>query len=249
MIYIITGPTGVGKTAYQAFLARDLLKRGERVFSNIKLYPEKMKLADVLPKNFEGDISVAEDRNNPQCRILYWQHRADWQYFSEGTVFCQEGLGYFNARDWAALPQALQMKLVQNRKDKIDIYVDVQHWMFVDIQIRRLAERVIFMKRFLGSRRFKKSIIPRVTRLYDFDIPTLEQCQNFAIDPTRFEIMTSKEKEKYAPIAKDWFWIKQKRMDYYNSVEQVAPPRPDPLVHIERKCLEPDCNKIHIRHV
>lgn len=250
MIYIITGKNGHGKTAYMTKLARQFLADGETIYANYKLYPEKMFSKKKFEKLFgkptydknlngqavtitEGDIMNPEDRKN--CKILYWENFSDWEYFENGRVLCTEGIKYFNARKWEALPERMTAKFVEHRKDKIDIFFDIQHYTFIDKQLRMLAERFINMVLIFGSAKFEKSILPRISRAIDMDLPTLNRCENLGIDP--YDVPKN-EAEKYniKVMSKEFFWIRKKIFGWYDTAEKILPPRPEALLHSTRSC-------------
>lgn len=245
MIFIITGKTGHGKSAYMTNWARIRLKAGQRIFSNIKFWPKAMGL-DVL----EGDIQNKEDRENPDVKILYWSNFSDWEHFAEGTVFCDEGLIYFNARLWDTLPESMTRRFVQHRKLKTDLIFNVQHYSFIDKQLRVLCERFINCELKLGSPNFKYSFIPRIAKVVEIDLPTLNRCENLGIDPYN---VRREEAQKYniEHIWSEWFWISHNKLfgdvfSWYDTSYEVLPSRPNPLIHLQRLCNT--CSFKQVRH-
>jgi hypothetical protein len=241
-IYVITGKNGHGKTAYMVSIIRQALKADQKVFLNFKIYPEKMFKRNV-PQ--EGDIVNEEDRNDPNKRILYWANFSDWKYFNNGVVFVDEGLIYFNARNWESLPAEMQRRLVQHRKDSIDVWLNIAHYSFMEKTIRILCERFINIRLFLGSPKFKKSWIPRISRIYEYELPTLIRCENLGIDPYA---MTAEEKKKLnvSPIWQQWYWIKSKMFPWYDTTLKVSESTGLEMEHRERTCLT--CGKVAISH-
>jgi len=243
----IGAQSGHGKTAYMVKWARNAVANGKRIYSNIKLYPEKWGLQKLFINGIEGDISNEKDRLNPNCKILYWQNFSDWEWFSNGTVFCDEGLVYFNARKWDSLPDSMQMRFVQHRKDKIDLIFNVQHYTFIERTLRILCERFINVELKLGSPQFKKSIIPRISKATEIELPLLNRCENLGIDP--FNLTEEDERKlNIKPLWQEWFWIRKKIFSWYDTSIKVAESRPEPLRHYERKCLHLNCGKIAITH-
>lgn len=237
MIYVITGKTGHGKTAYTANWAREELLRGGKIYSNTKLNPRNMFSKRKYKKlfgeeNIEGDIINPQDRETK--RILYWQNFSDWQYMNEGTVICDEGIVYFNARRWEALPNTMQMRFVQHRKDKLDLVINVQSHTFIDKTLRILCERFIHCELKIGSAHFKKTILPRIVRITDIDLDTINRCENLGIDPYN---ASDEEREKYhiETLGKDWFWIKPKKFTWYDTGAKMVESRPEELVCNIRK--------------
>lgn len=241
MIYIITGKPGHGKTALMVKMMRDDLKAGRRVFPNIKIYPENMGLKEIIGT---GLIWNKEDRENPAKQVLYWQNFSDWQYFSEGTVYVDEGLRYFNARKWAQLPDVMQQRFTEHRKDKIDLVFNIQHYTFIEKTLRMLCEKFINVELKYGSAEFKETWMPRISRCSSIDLITLNRMEAMNIDPYN---MTEEDEERLNVfVSSKLFWIKKKFFKMYDTSERVAPSRPEPLLHYERSC--PDCGKVAITH-
>lgn len=250
MIYIVTGKTGHGKTAYCIKWVRNALLRGEVVYSNTKINPREMFSKKKYEKLFgntdiEGFLSHKFDRENEKKRILYWQNFADWALMHKGLILCDEGIVYFNARNWEALPKTMQMKFVQHRKENLNLLINVQHYSFIDKTLRMLCERFINVELKLGSAQFKKSIVPRISMVTDIDLPTLNRCENLGIDPYN---ATEEEEKKYniKNISKEWFWIRSKVFTWYDSSAKMMESKAEPLIHIDREC--PKCGMIKTSH-
>jgi len=226
-IYIIDGYPGSGKTAYAVYVMKKLLERGERVFSNIKLNPKAMGL-----DCGEGDIKDPYDRGVK--RILYWNDFEDWKLMENGTIFCDEGIAYFNSRNWEALPKDVQVKLIQHRHQKLDLYVTVTHFSRIDVVLRSLTERFLRIKLVLGSNKLKKSLIPRIARIHEY---YLEQIQ-------RLDTVLPGEQtnEALKPLWSEWFWINTRRMGWYDTSEMVG------SVRIRHDLICKICGKIHTNH-
>jgi hypothetical protein len=255
MIYIITGKTGHGKTAYMVRMMRDELRAGNRIYANIKVRPDLMLMPGRIAKFFgakpmtvkEGFAWIKKDREDPEVRVLYWQNFSDWQYFENGTVFVDEGLVYFNARKWDALPSSMQTKFVQHRKDKIDLIFNVQHYTFIEKTLRVLCEGFINVELKFGSAAFKRSWIPRLSVVTEIDLVTLNKLEAMNIDPYN---LSDEDREHFniRGVSSSWFWIRKNIFDWYDTSLKVAESRPEPLMHQERTCPEPGCGKIAITH-
>lgn len=253
MIYVITGKPGHGKTAYATRWIRNVLKQGETVYSNTKLNPEKMfsdrkfekifgfKKSDVERK-VEGDIISPHDRET--CKILYWQNFSDWQFFKTGFVLVDEGLRYFNARKWESLTDRMQARLTEHRKDGIDMIITVQDFSFIDKTVRVLCEKFINCKLIMGSPRFEKTFLPRISKITDIDLPTINRCENMGIDP--YEATQEEAEKMHLKISTDRFWIKSKIFTWYDTTAKMVDSRPENLVHKEVKCL--DCGFVRTSH-
>lgn len=250
MIFVITGKPGHGKTAYAVKELRLLLSLGDVIYSNTKLYPRKMFSVKKYKKLFgdediEGDIALQVDRENPNKKILYYQNFAEWSWFKDGTVFCDEGLRYFNARKWESLSEQMTARLTEHRKDKINIYITIQDFSFIDKQIRMMCESFIHCELKVGSAEFKKTLLPRFTKVTEIDKVTLTKCENMGIDPYNCTPEDA-EKLRLNIIAQGWFWIKPKIFNWYDTSAKVGESRPERLIHMIRTC--PDCNFVRVSH-
>lgn len=249
MIYVITGKPGHGKTAYAVKWIRTRLAAGNTIYSNTKLNPEKMFSEKKFFKLFgfkkgeqkiEGDIIKPEDRKTK--KVLYWQNFSDWQYFKDGIILVDEGLRYFNARRWEALSDRMQARLTEHRKDKLDMIITVQDFSFIDKTIRSICETFINLELIIGSSAFKKTFLPRISRVSDIDKATLARCENLGLNPYDPETIDKMNLE----VQQSKFWIRPKIFDWYDTSAKMAESRPEQLVHTERSC--PDCGHTKIQH-
>lgn len=240
MIYVITGKPGHGKTAYGVVQMRKLLLQGETIYANTKLNPRAMFSPKKYKKLFgeeeiEGDIINPKDRETK--KILYWQNFSDWQFFKDGTIFCDEGLRYFDSHKWESLSDKMRQRLTEHRKDRLDMYITVQDYTFIDKTIRKIAERFINAELKFGSAEFKKTIMPRISRMSEIDVPTLNRCENLGIDPYN-AVEEDIAKYHLENVYQEWFWIKKKIFTWYDTSAKVAESRPENLIHNERSCIE-----------
>ncbi len=247
-IYIVSGYAGHGKTAYVVKEMRSILKRGERVYSDIKLNPDQMKkwkfkkkfpfLERVcfLPDSCEGDVNSIADMENSDKRIIYWKHFIEIGKMQNGTVLADEGGVKFNARNFDRLPEDTQNKIMQHRHDKLDLYLTSPHWSRIDILIRQMAERIVVCKIMLGSTKFKKTLIPRISSLKDYHLEDMVRAENLGQDSTHM----------VDPIVSEWFWISERIMKLYDTGEIVGSSDSPPLIHRIRTC--PTCNIMKTYH-
>jgi hypothetical protein len=251
-IYIIDGYSGHGKTAFAVRLMRDLLNSGERVYPDIKLFPEFMDLDfSFMPQTFwekfflkkktrvplaiEGQLANREDRENPAKRILYWSHFDEWQYLRSGTILCDEGGVKFNARRFDSLPDEIQNKLMQLRHERLDLYLTAPHQSRIDLMIRQNTEKFYHVKLMIGSPKFKKGVLPRIT-----SIRTLHLEQVNLIGTPMEELIEAPSKI---------FYINPKYFNWYDTSRVVTEGRPMP---IRRFCRDhtvfycPECERLKL---
>jgi len=244
-IYIIDGYAGNGKTAYAINWAVQKLKEGERIFSDIKINSENIKTwkldfkfpylhrISALPENCEGLIQNKADRENPDKRILYWQNFEDLALMDSGTILCDDAGVKFNSRNYANLPDDVQKKIQTHRHDKLDIILTTPHWSRVDVIIRQMAERIIHCQLLIGSQKFKKSIIPRISMVTDHHLEDMTRAENMGI-----------ASESLTAISKEFFWISETVMNLYDTGAKIMESKPSNFVHKLRICPECDFEKV-----
>lgn len=249
-IYIVDGYSGHGKTVWTVNMMRKLLNSGERIFSDIKLFPEFMDLAmsytprskrfpwkrGRIPLDIEGKLANKADRDNPAKRILYWSHFDEWQYLRSGTILCDEGGVKFNARRFDSLPDEIQNKLMQLRHERLDLYLTAPHQSRIDLMIRQNTEAFYHANLLMGSPKFETGILPRITMVGKY---TLEQIQ-----------LVGTPQEGLIKGVTSWpFYINPKMFKWYDTSRVVTEGRPMP---IRKLCKEhtvfycPECERLNL---
>jgi len=246
-IYIVDGYRGHGKTVWTVNKMRKLINAGERIFSDIKLYPEKMDLEigrrkigfmkyEKIPLNIEGQLSNKADRDNPAKRILYWSHFDEWQYLKSGTILCDEGGVKFNARRFDALPDEIQNKLMQLRHERLDLYLTAPHHSRIDLMIRQNTEKFYHMQLIMGSPKFERGFLPRITSVWPL------QLEEILLVGTPQEGMI--KSSKGIP-----FYIRPKMFQWYDTSKVVTEGRPMPLRKLCKDHLKfycPECDRLNM---
>jgi len=252
-IYIVDGYSGHGKTVWTVKKMRDLIAKGERIFPDIKLFPELMNLpmsyaggkkgrwpfdrnVPRVPLAIEGQLSSREDRNNPNKRILYWGHFDEWQFLKSGTILCDEGGVKFNARRFDSLPDEIQNKLMQLRHERLDLYLTAPHQSRIDLMIRQNTEKFYHMNLIMGSPKFEQGILPRWTKVEEMN---LEQI-----------ILVGTAQEDLIKGTRSWpFYINPKYFQWYDTSRVVTEGRPMPVRklcsdHLKFYC--PECERLNL---
>lgn len=236
-IFIVDGYTGHGKTAYCVKWLFELLKSGERVFPDIRLFPDNFYFRNFLlqkkypfrGKDIEGNLTSQDDRDNPDKQILYWNTLNDLEFARQGTILCDEGLRVFNARNWAGLSQETQLKITQHRKDSLDLITTCPHYSRIDLVLRLYTETFIRVKLKMGSASFDKSWKPRISRVEGY---RLEDLRKFDIlgEPKDIEEEDEKKREKILsqwpePLFEESFWMRKKHFNLYDTTQKVGATR------------------------
>jgi len=249
-IYIVDGYSGHGKTVWTVNKIRSLINKGERIFSDIKLFPEFMDLDigkkrvgrnflglpkyEKVPLNIEGQLANREDRENPNKRILYWSHFDEWQYLKTGTILCDEGGVKFNARRFDALPDEIQNKLMQLRHERLDLYLTAPHHSRIDLMIRQNTERFYHLNLIMGSPKFEKGILPRITSVWPLQLEEI--------------LLVGTPNEAMIKTGKGFpFYIRPKMFQWYDTSRVVTEGRPMPIRKLCRDHLKyycPECDRL-----
>lgn len=237
-IYVYTGRPRQGKTYEMIRIGYQLLKAGERVFSNVKINTDS-KLFKKFPPDFVGDFSNLEDRNNPNKLLFYWTNMHEWEHFGKGNILCDEMQRYFNARRWEQLSEETELKLQQHGKDDLNIFGTVQHYRRIDIALRELVEVWHDVTTIWGNADNEKPFLG----LKIFRITSVEGIEFF--EPYIGQKIM-KESVLDIPQSSKIRFFKKKFGKLYDTRQKVGASIPMPLIHKERIC--PDCNKVLISH-
>jgi len=114
-IRMYTGRPGTGKTY---LLTRDVLKelkKGTKVYSNYKI---------------QGDWPT----------LKYWKRLDDLYKLEDGIIVMDEAHVYMRSRKWESLPEEMERKLAQHRKDGLHIWGTVQAVERIDKIFRELID-------------------------------------------------------------------------------------------------------------
>jgi len=126
MITLVTGLPGAGKTYFAVREMVQALKEGRDVYTNI-------------PCKIEG--------------VKYWKKLKNLLYLKKGLIVMDEAQVYLNSRKWDTLPEWVQYKLQQHRKQGLDILAITQSINRIDTVMRELiGDYKKCTKFFLGSK-------------------------------------------------------------------------------------------------
>lgn len=160
-IVLHTGRPGTGKTYNLTCDLLKALKKGRIVYSNYKI-------------NWNGEyVRVWSWRSfsfvrthRPASNLRYWSKLADLYDVKEGIIAMDEAHIYMRSRGWDKLPEEMERKLAQHRKDGLHIWGTVQAVARIDVIFRELVDywyvyvnRPFFFKRYefdIDQDKFKK---------------------------------------------------------------------------------------------
>jgi len=136
-----SGRPGTGKTYNSVREVLKLLDNGFLVWSNIWIdwngYEEKKSWwKKVLMK-----IGLKKEwKKYGKENLRYWKKLEDLWTIEQGIIFMDEAHVYINARRWKDLPEEMERKLAQHRKDGLHIICTVQSVNRLDTIFRELID-------------------------------------------------------------------------------------------------------------
>jgi len=215
-----------------------------------KRYPKLPQRA--LMSNLK--LSSAIEKQHLGKDLFYWENPRQLQYCSRKPCFkskvkhslhdvdlvIDEISNYCPADGWRDLPRWLRKLFAQHRHRGIRIYANTQDYAMVDINFRRMVARAYRVTKIFGSRDISATL-PPVRFVWGLILKR-------AFDPVHLEhegVNSPKlESQGYPQI----IWLTKKLIQVYDTTQDLPEWSPNSLEHIERKCLDPNCNKIHIEH-
>ncbi len=236
-IFVYTGKPRHGKTLELARIAYKLLRKKERVFSNLKLNLGKGVLKHA-PLDIEGDFTKEEDRNNPKKLLFYWRNLHQWEHMKDGNIICDELTRYFNPRLWGQLSEETEIKLQQHGKESLNIYGTTQHYTRIDVTLRLLVEKFYIVKTIFGKATNKRPLLFKVFKIWEIDLEDIDDfyyAQKHPDQEIKIDVKSHLRlfRKKYAVI--------------YDTFQMVGHSEAMPLVHKVRVCGI--CGRNEIRHV
>jgi len=119
MVYIYTGLPGSGKTYWLTKLGLDKMTAGVHCW-------------------FNWPIDVNEQQKE---FYHYWENIDETLNAQRGTIFIDEIWLYFNSREWEKFDKRWLYKILQHRKDGLDIVGAVQNIKRMDTVLREITGR------------------------------------------------------------------------------------------------------------
>jgi len=140
-IIAYSGRPGTGKT-YSA--VREILKKlnsGYSVHSNIWIDWNGKRERRTSFKRLLFRLGLKRKWNDyPAENLKYWKRLEDLWNIESGIIFMDEAHVYINARRWKDMPEEMERKLAQHRKDGLHIYCTVQSVNRLDTIFRELID-------------------------------------------------------------------------------------------------------------
>ncbi len=182
-IHIITGLTGTGKTYFMTRIAQQFITESGGKWALYGNYHLKESGFLVKP-NFI---------NNP----------AEFLNIEKAVVLIDDGAVWFGARQWLKLPWEIQHKIINNRKDAIQVFVTTQFFESLDRTFRENCHKYYECEKLIGSSEHSKNVwgVIRVRRY-----------------APRFY-----DKIRRKPLETRYLFIRKKYTDLYDTYEKINP--------------------------
>jgi len=225
-IKIYTGLPGNGKSLGMASEAVDMLYENKKNGLGRKVY-SNLKFSEDVEKEFEGLIE-------------YWNDARELALITKADIIWEEMSAYCDATQWQNMPSELKRFIKQHRHRQVRIIGNVQEFSDIDISVRRVTDRLIYMMKLAGSPDPYENM-PPVKHIWGIIL-------KLNINPRNY-----KEDKKFSGIEISSFggfeFITKKKVgifDMFNDIKSQAHP---PLKHIERDCEEKNCHYHKVIHI
>jgi len=230
-IAIYSGKPGSGKSLKLADTIGSLLARNEKWHLKIAM------TSDVVPpkRQIVSNIKLSKDIEDLYPGFIkYWSDPVELITMRDCDIIWDEIATHLDSTQWQNVPLDLKRFLQQHRKRGIDIYGSTQAFAMVDISMRRLVDELSICSKLFGSPN------PSATR------PEVKSIWGMIwishVDPLTFE------DEKPKRVGWDWLWISQKLVQVYDTRQEITMGQYPPLKHIERSCIDPNCDFHRVIH-
>jgi len=227
MIVVYVGLPGSGKSLRMAKIAVDILQRNKK-------YHKKSGIKRVVYSNIKFAPHIEELYGE---YIQYWSDPQLLVKARDVDVVWDEIATYLDSTQWQNVPLELKRWLQQHRKYGIDIYGTTQDFPMIDISMRRLTNAVFLMRKMFGSAD-KSATRPPVESPWGVILMR-------EVDPDCF----TDDKTDYKFIGTDFFFIRKKLCDVYDTTQELTQGEYPPLRHIVRTCIDPECGFRKVVHV
>lgn len=165
-------------------------------------------------------------RHDLGLKIIYWTNIDELVSLRNCDVFIDEVGNYFDSRLWADLTLDARRWLAQGAKMGIELYGTAQDFAQVDKAFRRLTNQLYLIHKVIGSPR-PAATRPPVKKIWGF-------CYVSELDPQGYD--EDKKSFKGGAIIPDFFLIKKKDCDIFDTLQRIERSKPMPYRHEAREC-------------
>jgi len=220
---IVEGPPGQGKSLYTARLAKRLVDR------NIKWYSQTG-----IPRFVYSNLKFSESFEQYAtfqgiCFLKYWSDTSELVKLQDCDIVWDEIATELDSRNFAELSIEMKRFLSQYRKRGVDIYANTQDFSMIDKRARLMISAVLTLTKIMGSRDISTTK-PNPKRIWGLVL--IRTVINYREDDP--------EKKKYE-FMPGFMFIERSLIDLYDTRQDIPLGRPAPLKHRELHCEDPNC--------
>jgi len=140
-IVLHTGRPGTGKTYNLTKEILKALKKGEVVYCNYFIKWEGYSEREDFVKRWLWKLGIKKKlKKYPKENLKYWRKLEDLYNLEQGIIAMDEAHIYMRSRGWDKLPEEMERKLAQHRKDGLHIWGTVQAIERIDKIFRELVD-------------------------------------------------------------------------------------------------------------
>lgn len=227
MIEFLIGRPGQGKSIYMARKTLELIHRARSIK---KKYGFVRKIYSNLRYSKEFEDANAD-------LLVYWTNPMELTVIKDCDIIWDEIAVELPADGWTNTHREIRRLLAQHRKRGIEIYANTQAYKGVDINFRRMVERLYTVRKLIGNRN-PSATLPPVRTIWGIILIR-------ELDPIETE-----EKLEMKPISiiPDFLWISKKLVSIYDTSQDIKKSDAPPFVHDERYCYNPGCRFKKVIH-
>lgn len=227
MIQIYTGLPGAGKSTYMAYIVTELAHR------NAKYFKKTGKLRRIYSNIYISDWFSKEYPD----MIKTWADPRELVDLRDVDIVWDEIATHLDSTQWANMSLSLKRWLQQHRKYGIEIYGTTQDFNMVDISMRRLCSDLFWVSKPVGTPD-PTPTRPPINRPWGLIIRRRLDPQTYSED----------RKEVSSIFSLSWLIFTKKLISIFDTRQEIKEGEYPPLNHVERRCLYPGCNKLHVVH-
>jgi hypothetical protein len=242
MIELIVGLPGQGKSLVAAKTVLELLERNEKWNKKTeKDFAPSEKRPYWLPRRIASNMpfSPSLEEKWPD-RFKYWTTLDELVKLENVDVIFDEVANQFDARNWQLLADDVKRWLRHHDKDGIEVYANTQHYEAVDVQFRRLVNRLYVVRKLIGSPR-PAATKPIPKRIWGVCYLRQHDPKTYAHESDTGDVVKS------AIGIPSPFFIHKKYVDAYDTTYKIEGDKIVRTRHIIKKCS--DCGHETIAHV
>lgn len=225
MITIYTGRVGSGKSLVLANRLQEILERNKKYFKRTGIIRE-----------VHTNLELSSKFRSKYGRYLFkWDQIDQLVGLRDVDIFVEEIGIYFDAQRWKEMSPIVKRFFALHRHYGIDIYGNTQDFAQVDISVRRMTQKLYYLRKIIGSRDpspTKPDIKFIWGLIWFFTLNPIDYQENFKLNQMSFNF--------------DFLWISKKLCDIYNTRQDFSPPK-EYLTHKVKTC--PTCHYTKTYHV